>query len=116
MRRAVAQVEPTRVLQALVEIGEARDDIGDHRANTAVIGDRIFPVDRLVAQGGLGHAGHDPRFRTQVRRTRAKLAVGDVHHAERVLHGHALRAVVLQVDLGTAQAGQDQRIAAGDQV
>ena len=51
-----------------------------------------------------------------MRRARAQLAVGDVHHAEGVLHSHALRPFGLQVDFGTAQARQDQRIAAGDQV
>ncbi len=112
----VTQVEAARVLQALVEIGKAGDHIGNHAADTAVVGNCVFPVDRLLAQGRLGHAGDDPRLRAQVWRARAQLAVGDVHHAEGVLHGHALRPAGLHVDFGTAQARQDQRIAAGDQV
>ncbi|MNH09615.1 hypothetical protein D3C79_690750 [compost metagenome] len=42
--------------------------------------------------------------------------MGDMHHAEGVFDGDALRSAGLQVDLGTAQARQDQCIATGDQV
>ncbi|MNY49442.1 hypothetical protein D3C86_1848650 [compost metagenome] len=39
-----------------------------------------------------------------------------MHHAERVLHGHRLRAFGLPVDVGTAQARQDQRVFAVSQM
>lgn len=39
-----------------------------------------------------------------------------MHHAEGVLHGHRLRAFGLQIDVGAAQARQDQRVLAVGQV
>ncbi|MNN27892.1 hypothetical protein D3C81_1414430 [compost metagenome] len=39
-----------------------------------------------------------------------------MHHAERVLHRHRLRAAGLAIDVGTTEAGQDQRLPAGDQM
>ena len=39
-----------------------------------------------------------------------------VHHAHRILDRHGLRAAGLHVDLGAAQAGQDQRLAPVHQV
>ena len=39
-----------------------------------------------------------------------------MHHAHRILHRHRLRTAGLQIDLGAAEAGQDQRLAAGDDV
>ncbi len=43
-------------------------------------------------------------------RQRLQLAVGAVHHAEGVFHRDRLRAIGLDVDVGTAQAWQDQRV------
>ena len=70
----------------------------------------------MVTQRGLGDTGNDRRLRTHLRRQRFELAVGGVDHAERVFHGHRLRAACLVVDIGTAEARQDQRVGSRGQV
>ena len=70
----------------------------------------------MVAQGGLGQAGDDGRLGLHLRRQRPQDTGRGVHHAEAVFHGDGLLAALLHVHLGTAQAGQDQRLATGHQV
>ncbi|MNH03941.1 hypothetical protein D3C79_632160 [compost metagenome] len=115
-RCGVAQMKAAGMLQAGIEILEPWNGVSDQVANTAVISHGPFPVDRLVAERGFGNASDDRGFRAQQRRARSELAVGDMHHAEGVFHGDALRTFGLHVDFSPPQARQDQRIAAGDQV
>ncbi|MNZ44280.1 hypothetical protein D3C78_619100 [compost metagenome] len=112
----VGHVETARVQQAPVEIFEAGNGVGNHVADAAVVADGPVPVDRVLAQCRGRDAGDDRRLRQQVFRLRFQLAMGDVDHAESVFHGHALRPFGLHVDVGAAQARQDQRLTAGDQM
>ncbi|MCY1429018.1 hypothetical protein D9M71_449200 [compost metagenome] len=114
--RVVGHVETARVQQAPVEIFETGNGVGNHVADAAVVADGPVPVDRVLAQCRGRDAGDDRRLRQQVFGLGFQLAVGDVDHAEGVFHGDALRPFGLDVDVGAAQARQDQRFTAGDQM
>ncbi len=112
----IAQVEAARAMQTVVEAGETGNGRRDQLTDTGVVLHQPEPVHRAFAQCRGGDAGDDGRLRTHLRRQRLQLAPGGVDHAERVFHGDRLRAAGLAVDVGAAEAGQDQRVAAHGQV
>ncbi|MCY1441063.1 hypothetical protein D9M71_573650 [compost metagenome] len=61
-RRGVAQVEAARLGQALLEVGEAGDGVGDQLADACVVLDQPQPVHRPLAQRRGGDAGDDRRL------------------------------------------------------
>ncbi|MNF79899.1 hypothetical protein D3C84_621290 [compost metagenome] len=63
---AVTQIEPARVLQALVEVVEAGDGVADQVADTSVVGHQPVPVHRFGAERGGGNAGDHRRLRTHL--------------------------------------------------
>ncbi|MNT20498.1 hypothetical protein D3C72_1558080 [compost metagenome] len=62
MPSAIAQIEPARVFQTLVEAVEAWDGVADQVANTRVVADQPVPVHRFGAQCGSGNTGDDGRL------------------------------------------------------
>ncbi|MNU85430.1 hypothetical protein D3C71_751710 [compost metagenome] len=106
----VAQIEAARVLDLLVEVFEVGDGVGDQVADASVIPHQPVPVHRMAAQRGGRDAGQNRRLRTHLVRQRFQLAVGGVDHAERVFDRDRLRTFSLAVDIGPAQARQDQRV------
>ena len=110
------QVKATGHAHARVEIRETVDDLRDLFADAVVVLDQGQPRRPAARQRGRGESGDDRGFRQQ-RFGRWRIhARRQMHHAHRVLDGHRLRAAGLQVDLGAAQARQDQRVAAVHQV
>ncbi|MNE28955.1 hypothetical protein D3C80_1224190 [compost metagenome] len=60
--RAVAQIEATRITQALVKAAETGNGVADQVADAVVVGHQPVPVHRLLAQGRGGDAGNHCRF------------------------------------------------------
>ena len=104
------------MVNALIEFSEAWNGICDQGANTIVIGHDPVPVQRVLTKGRRGNASDDCRFRALVAGKRAQLTERRMHHAERVFHGDGLWTFPLHVDVGAAQARQNQRVLAMDQV
>ncbi|MNE68262.1 hypothetical protein D3C80_1639140 [compost metagenome] len=63
---AVAQVEASRMLQALVEIVEAGNGVADQVADTTVVGHQPVPVHRCCAEGGGSDTGDHRRLRAHL--------------------------------------------------
>ncbi|OMP12944.1 hypothetical protein COLO4_02540, partial [Corchorus olitorius] len=98
-----------RYANFLVEAGKVVEHGFNAFADAVVVFDQPAPRDGAFGQRRFGQARHDGRLRQQMRRGRRIDARRHVHHAHRIFHGHALRAAGLLVDLGAAQARQDQR-------
>ncbi len=114
--RCHAQMKPTRMLEPLVVIFEARNHFLDAIANQRIVVRVREPVNLGAAERGQRHARDNRNLGQQIRRSRAVHAVRNVHHAHGVFHAHALRHAVLRVDFSAAERGQDQRVAAMNQV
>ncbi|MCO5588369.1 hypothetical protein L7F22_042324 [Adiantum nelumboides] len=115
--RRVRQHEPTGATDVHLVALAAGHDAGDVVADAAVVPAHRRPVDAVpVAQGGLGDPGEDRDLRAQVRARRRQRAAGRVHGARGVLDRDELRSGLLDVALGPAQGGQDQRGPAAVQV
>ena len=110
----VAEVEAVFGLDLLVEVGKAGDDLGDFVADLGVIGRQGFPVGGVVvAQGRAGDAGDDGGLAFELVGRRRVAAAADMDHGHAVFDGDDLAAMGALIELGAAQAGQDQGVALG---
>ena len=103
-------MEAAGLLDAAVEVAKARDGLLDEIPQQPVVIPQRQPVHPIAAKRCLGHASHDVYLGETERRDRLVHPGGGVHHAEGVLHGDLLHPGALLIELGTAQAGQDQGI------
>ncbi len=102
-------MKTARLLDAGIEIGKAGDGLLDKIANTSIVIAQSQPVDPLAAHGGMSHPRNYVGLGEAEGRYRLGCAGRGVHHAEGVLHRDLLVAAALDIELGTAEAGQDQR-------
>src|SRR6266478_1977807 len=82
---------------AVVEILEIREHGLDPVADPIVIGDQVQPRNFAVWQSGVGHAGENCRFGSQLLGGRPQLAARSVHHRHRILDRDGLRTRRLHV-------------------
>src|SRR5690606_26672810 len=110
---AVRKVESAGLPDTLVVVPEAGHDGFDPSTDLVVVIAQRGPADVPgVAERRIGQAGDDPDLAQQVRRGGRQPALGRLDHAHRVLRGDEASGVVL----AAAEAGQDERPPAGDQV
>ena len=114
--RAQRQTEAAGVADARIVVLEVRIDGLDLVADQIVIGDQPPPIHLAGRQRRHGDAGDDRGLRTQMFRGRLQLAARGVDHRHRILDRHRLRAGRLDVALGAAEDGQDDRLLADQQV
>jgi hypothetical protein len=109
LRRGVVQMKAARLLDARIEIGETGDGLLDEIANTPIVITQGEPVDNFATHGGMSHPRHYVGLGEAERRHRLGRTGRGVHHAEGILHRDLLVAGALDIELGSAEAGQDQR-------
>ena len=115
--RSVGQVEAARLADAVVVALETRHDFRDEVADAIVILGRPAPADAgPVAHRGFGEPGHDLRLGEQMPGRRRDATAGLVDDPHRIFDADELQSTRLAILFGPPQAGQDDRLPAGDQV
>ncbi len=105
--------KPSRLAGPLVEVVESGDHGLDGVANPVVVVDEPAPLD--LRRDAFADRGDDGRFGTEVGRGRFEPTARRVHHAHRILDRDELFVPTRAIDLGAAEAGDDQRgLAAAD--
>ena len=112
----VGEDKPVGCIEPGVVVFEAWDGPLDEASDAAVVGGDVDPGERAVAERRLGHAGHDHGLGEQVCGGRFEVAMRGVDAGHGVFDGDALEAGCLAVDLGAAEAGEDDFVAAADEV
>ncbi|MBW4052686.1 MAG: FAD-dependent oxidoreductase, partial [Proteobacteria bacterium] len=105
-----------KLAHPLVVAGEDRKHRLDRIADAVIVGCHGLPLDPAVRQRGARQHGDDGRLGFQQRAGRFQAPLRGVHHRHRVFHRDRLEAAGLHVQLGAAQAWQDDRLARQDQV
>ena len=117
----VAQPKAAGRGDAGVEILEIVKHLGNQIAHPRIVLDQPQPGNAAALGTGSGQRGRrqardNRRFGQQQLGRRRVDASGQMHHAHRILHRHALHAAGLPIDLGAPQAGQYQRLASVHQM
>ena len=115
--RSVGQVEAARLADPRVVVLEAGNHLLDGGADVVVVLDDAVPVDPApLAEDGLGEARDDRGLGEKMVRRRPGATAGLVDDPHRIFDADELQSTRLAILFGPPQAGQDDRLPAGDQV
>ena len=115
LARWVGQVHALRLQNAAIKVRKAGNDACNSVPNQPVVGAELAPWHAgPIPEHGPGHLGDDPGFAAKFRPGRFQAAACAVDVSNHVFHRQPLRDTIAPVQFAVTQAGQYERLLAGD--